>query len=172
MSKKAVFTKDAPAAIGPYSQAVITGDFVYCSGQLGIDPNTGELEEGLENQTRRAFKNVEAVLNEAGCKLDDIVKATVFMKNMDDFARVNEIYSEHFTEPYPARSAVEVARLPKDALIEIEVIARKGQRQLGERVECKAFEMVESLSRCNPENVNENSILGVFNAVIYLSLFI
>lgn len=126
MSKKAVFTKDAPAAIGPYSQAVITGDFVYCSGQLGIDPNTGELEEGLENQTRRAFKNVEAVLNEAGCKLDDIVKATVFMKNMDDFARVNEIYSEHFTEPYPARSAVEVARLPKDALIEIEVIARKG----------------------------------------------
>lgn len=126
MSKKAVFTKDAPAAIGPYSQAVITGDFVYCSGQLGIEPNTGELEEGLENQTRRAFKNVEAVLNEAGCKLDDIVKATVFMKNMDDFARVNEIYSEHFTEPYPARSAVEVARLPKDALIEIEVIARKG----------------------------------------------
>lgn len=125
MEKKKVHTEKAPAALGPYSQAIISGDFVYCSGQLGIDPETGEMPEGLEGQAELAFKNVHAVLEAAGCTINDVVKATVFLKNMDDFAAVNEIYGKQFQEPFPARSAVEVARLPKDGLVEIEVIARK-----------------------------------------------
>ncbi|MDQ0256922.1 2-iminobutanoate/2-iminopropanoate deaminase [Evansella vedderi] len=126
MTKQVVSTNNAPGAIGPYSQAVITGNFVYSSGQLGMDPQTGELLEGLEGQTKQVFSNVRAVLEAAGCSMSDVVKATVFMKNMDDFAAVNAIYAEQFEEPFPARSAVEVARLPKDALVEIEVIAVKG----------------------------------------------
>ncbi|MCD8509402.1 MAG: RidA family protein [Bacillus sp. (in: Bacteria)] len=126
MTKEVVATKNAPGAIGPYSQAVITGNFVYSSGQLGMDPETGELLEGLEAQTKQVFKNIEAVLEAAGCTMANVVKATVFMKNMDDFAAVNAIYAEQFAEPFPARSAVEVARLPKDGLVEIEVIAVKG----------------------------------------------
>ncbi|ADU32390.1 RidA family protein [Evansella cellulosilytica] len=125
MTKQIVQTKAAPGAIGPYSQAVITGDFVYSSGQIGLHPETGEMQEGLDAQTRQVFSNVKAVLEAAGCTMNDVVKATVFMKNMDDFVQVNEIYAEQFEQPFPARSAVEVARLPKDALVEIEVIAVK-----------------------------------------------
>ena len=125
MEKKNVHTEKAPAALGPYSQAIISGDFVYCSGQLGIDPVTGDMPEGLEEQAELVFKNVHAVLEAAGCTINDVVKATVFLKSMDDFGAVNEIYGKQFQEPYPARSAVEVARLPKDGLVEIEVIARK-----------------------------------------------
>ncbi|MBU9719939.1 MULTISPECIES: RidA family protein [Bacillaceae] len=123
--KKPIHTKQAPDAIGPYSQAVVVGDFVYTSGQLGLDPETMELEKGVEKQTERVFKNLEAVLQAAGCGLNDVVKAMVFLKDMDDFAKVNDIYGKQFDEPFPARSAVEVARLPKDALVEIEVIAKK-----------------------------------------------
>ncbi|MBU9714358.1 RidA family protein [Evansella tamaricis] len=123
--KKPIHTKHAPEAIGPYSQAVIVGDFVYSSGQIGLDPETMEMEKGLVNQTERVFNNLRAVLEASGCTLNDVVKATVFMKDMDDFAKVNEIYASQFEEPFPARSAVEVARLPKDALVEIEVIAKK-----------------------------------------------
>ncbi|SDZ68247.1 2-iminobutanoate/2-iminopropanoate deaminase [Evansella caseinilytica] len=125
MTKKVVQTNDAPGAIGPYSQAIISGDFVYSSGQIGLDPATGEMAEGLEAQTAQVFSNLRAVLAAAGCSMSDVIKATVFLKNMDDFTSVNAIYTEQFAEPFPARSAVEVARLPKDALVEIEVIARK-----------------------------------------------
>ncbi|MDG5787444.1 RidA family protein [Evansella sp. AB-P1] len=126
MTKEIVKTNNAPGAIGPYSQAVITGNMVFCSGQIPLVPETGEMVEGLEAQTVQVFKNVKGVLEAAGCTMNDVVKATVFMKNMDDFVRVNEIYSQQFEEPFPARSAVEVARLPKDALVEVEVIAVKG----------------------------------------------
>ncbi|UCZ53105.1 RidA family protein [Bacillus shivajii] len=125
MEKKIVQTNEAPSAIGPYSQAVISGDLVYSSGQLGLDPETGEMREGLEAQTKQVFANVRAVLEAAGVTMNDVIKVMVFMKDMNDFAQVNEWYAEQFEEPYPARSAVEVARLPKDALVEVEVIARK-----------------------------------------------
>ncbi|MFA9556385.1 RidA family protein [Evansella sp. AB-rgal1] len=125
MTKQVIETTNAPGAIGPYSQAVVTGNFVYCSGQLGLNPETGEMAEGLEAQTTQAFSNVKAVLEAADCTMNDVVKATVFLKNMDDFVAVNEIYGKQFEQPFPARSAVEVARLPKDGLVEIEVIAVK-----------------------------------------------
>jgi 2-iminobutanoate/2-iminopropanoate deaminase len=125
MSKKQVATTKAPGAIGPYSQAVVAGNWVYTSGQLGLDPETGSLAEGVQEQARQALSNVRAILEEAGASLDHVVKTTVFLKDMNDFAAVNEVYSSFFTEPYPARSAVEVARLPKDGLVEIEAVARK-----------------------------------------------
>ncbi|UTR12284.1 RidA family protein [Evansella sp. LMS18] len=125
MKKEEVSTKQAPGAIGPYSQAVISGDLVYCSGQIGLNPESGEMAEGLEAQAEQVFANVRAVLQAAGCTMDDVIKTTVFMKDMNDFTRVNELYAKQFQEPYPARSAVEAARLPKDALVEVEVIARK-----------------------------------------------
>ncbi|WP_078593426.1 RidA family protein [Evansella clarkii] len=125
MKKEEVSTNQAPGAIGPYSQAVISGDFVYCSGQIGLNPESGEMAEGLEAQAEQVFANVRAVLQAAGCTMDDVIKTTVFMKDMNDFAKVNELYGKQFQEPYPARSAVEAARLPKDALVEVEVIARK-----------------------------------------------
>nr|WP_310550593.1 RidA family protein [Paenibacillus sp. YX.27] len=124
MSKKQVATKQAPGAIGPYSQAVIAGHWVYTSGQLGLDPATGELAEGVEAQARQSLNNLKAILEEAGASLDQVVKTTVFLKDMNDFAAVNAVYSSFFSEPYPARSAVEVARLPKDGLLEIEAVAR------------------------------------------------
>ena len=127
MEKKTIQTNKAPEAIGPYSQAVITGDLVYCSGQIGLHPDTMEMAEGLEAQTEQVFENVKAVLGAAECTMKDVFKTTVFIKDMNDFARVNELYAQQFEEPFPARSAVEAARLPKDALIEVEVIARKGQ---------------------------------------------
>ena len=126
--KQAVSTKNAPAAIGPYSQAVRVGDFLYTSGQVALDPATGALVEGgIEAQTTRAIENLKAVLEAAGIGLKNVVKTTVFLKNMGDFAAMNAVYATYFAPDSavpPARSTVEVARLPKDALVEIEVIAK------------------------------------------------
>lgn len=120
----AISTKKAPAAIGPYSQAIRVGNIVYTSGQIPLDPATGAfVEGGIKEQTRQALTNIKAILEEAGTSMDNVVKTTVFMANMDDFADMNAVYAEFFTEPYPARSAVAVKALPKGALIEIEVIA-------------------------------------------------
>lgn len=120
---KTVKTDKAPAAIGPYSQAQIAGGLVFASGQIGINPATGAVAEGLEGQARQVFKNITELLKAAGSDISRTVKTTVFIKDMNDFAAVNAIYAEYFTEPYPARSCVEAARLPKDVLIECEVIA-------------------------------------------------
>ncbi|GGJ14715.1 MULTISPECIES: RidA family protein [Paenibacillus] len=125
MSKQPIATDRAPGALGPYSQAIDTGMFIFASGQLGLDPVSGELAEGVQEQARVALQNVVAVLEAAGSSLDQVVKTTVFLHDMNDFAAMNEIYGQFFQEPYPARSAVQVARLPKDALVEIEVIALK-----------------------------------------------
>ena len=120
---KPVSTNKAPAAIGPYSQAQIVGNLVYTSGQIPIIPETGALAEGLEAQAHQVFKNLGELLKAAGSDLSKTVKTTVFIKNMNDFGAINAIYAEYFTEPFPARSCVEVARLPKDVLLECEVIA-------------------------------------------------
>lgn len=120
---KQVKTDKAPQAIGPYSQGIRTGSLIFTSGQIPVDPASGTIAEGIERQTRRAIENVKAVLEAAGASLSDVVKTIVYIKDMNDFAQINKIYSEYFTEPYPARSCVEVARLPKDVLIEIEAIA-------------------------------------------------
>lgn len=120
---KAVSTNKAPAAIGPYSQAQIVGNLVYTSGQIPIIPETGTLAEGLEAQAHQVFQNLGELLKAAGSDLSKTVKTTVFIKNMDDFGAINAIYAQYFTEPFPARSCVEVARLPKDVLLECEVIA-------------------------------------------------
>ncbi|MBO4863274.1 MAG: RidA family protein [Eubacterium sp.] len=122
--KSIIATDKAPAAIGPYSQAVKVGNLLFTSGMIPIDPATNTLVEGgIEVQARRALENVKALLEASGTSLDKVVKTVVFIKNMDDFAKVNEIYAEYFTSDYPARSCVEVARLPKDVLIEMEAIA-------------------------------------------------
>ena len=118
-----VSTDKAPAAIGPYSQAQIVGNMVYTSGQIPIDPATGAIVEGLEAQAHQVFKNIAALLEAAGSSISKVVKTTVFIKNMDDFAAINAVYGQYFTQPYPARSCVEVARLPKDVLLECEAIA-------------------------------------------------
>lgn len=121
---KAISTKKAPGAIGPYSQAIQAGDFVYTSGQLGLDPQTGAFPEGgIKEQARQSLNNVKAILEEAGLSMANVLKTTVFLANMEDFAEMNSVYAEFFTEPYPARSAVAVKTLPKNALVEIEVIA-------------------------------------------------
>ena len=122
---KAIHTEKAPAAIGPYSQAIDSGTgLVFLSGQLPIDPATGAFPEGgIREQTRQSIRNAAAILAQAGLNLSDVVKTTVFVKDMNDFATVNGIYAQYFTEPFPARSCVEVARLPKDFLVECEVIA-------------------------------------------------
>ena len=120
---KTVSTNKAPAAIGPYSQAQIVGDLVFCSGQIPVIPETGALAQGLEAQANQVFKNIAALLSAAGSDISKVVKTTVFIKNMDDFAAINTIYAQYFTEPFPARSCVEVARLPKDVLLECEAIA-------------------------------------------------
>jgi 2-iminobutanoate/2-iminopropanoate deaminase len=125
MSKQVISTASAPGAIGPYSQAILINNLVYTSGQLGLDPVTGELPKGVEAQAAQSLRNVEAVLAAAGTGLEHVVKTTVFLNDMNDFTKVNEVYGTFFSQPYPARSAVEVARLPKDALVEIEVIALK-----------------------------------------------
>ena len=122
--KKIVNTSQAPAPVGPYNQAVVVGNLVFTAGQIAIDPATGQFEENdIRKQTRRVLENLQAVLEAAGSDLQHVVKTTVFLKNMDDFAAMNEMYAEYFTENAPARSAVEVARLPKDVLVEIECIA-------------------------------------------------
>ena len=120
---KTIATKNAPAAIGPYSQAQVVNGLVYTSGQIGIDPATGAVVEGLEAQANQVFKNLGELLKAAGSDMSKVVKTTVFIKDMNDFGKVNEIYAKYFTEPFPARSCVEVARLPKDCLVECEVIA-------------------------------------------------
>jgi 2-iminobutanoate/2-iminopropanoate deaminase len=122
--KKQVQTDKAPKAIGPYSQGIIANGFVFCSGQIPIDPATGELNTGaIEEQTRQVLKNVGAVLEAAGSSYDDVVKCTVFLQDMNDFAKMNAVYAEFFKAPSPARAAVQVARLPRDVKVEIEAIA-------------------------------------------------
>ena len=124
--KTVIRTSQAPAAIGPYAQAVETNGLVITSGQLPIDPATGAFPEGIQAQTRQSLTNVKAILTEAGTDMDHVLKTTVFLSDMNNFAAMNEVYATFFTEgSYPSRSAVEVARLPKDALVEIEVIAAK-----------------------------------------------
>lgn len=124
MKKEIIATDKAPAAIGPYSQAVKAGDMIFTSGMIPIDPATNTLVEGgIEVQAKQAISNLKALLEAAGSSMDKVVKTVVFIKNMDDFGKVNEIYSGFFIENCPARSCVEVARLPKDVLIEIEAIA-------------------------------------------------
>ena len=121
---KAISTQKAPAAIGPYSQAIYVGNLVYTSGQSPIDPATGAIVEGgIKEQTRQSLTNVKAILESAGLTMANVVKTTVFMADMNDFSEMNGIYAEFFAEPYPARSAVAVKTLPKGALVEIEVIA-------------------------------------------------
>ena len=121
---KMISTKKAPAAIGPYSQAIQVGNLVYTSGQIPIDPATGAFVEGdIKEQTRQSLTNVKSILEEVGLTMNNVVKTTVFMADMGDFADMNSVYAEFFTEPYPARSAVAVKTLPKGALVEIEVIA-------------------------------------------------
>ena len=125
--RKVVKTDRAPEAIGPYSQAIVVSAdrLVFTAGQLGMDPATGRMASGgIAEQTRQALENVRAILEAAGSDLENVVKVTVYLKNMDDFAAMNEVYAGFFAEHPPARAAVEVARLPKDALIEIEVVAR------------------------------------------------
>ncbi len=122
--KTVISTTNAPAAIGPYSQAIRVGNIIFTSGQIPIDPATGSfVEGGIKEQTRQSLLNVKAILNEAGTTLDHVIKTTVFMADMNDFAEMNSVYSEFFNTPYPARSAVAVTTLPKGALVEIEVIA-------------------------------------------------
>ena len=125
MDKKIISTDKAPAAIGPYSQAVEVNGLIYTSGMIPVIPETGEIVEGIENQARQALTNVKSLLEAAGSGMDKVVKTTVFIKDMNDFARVNEVYAGFFEGAYPARSCVEVARLPKDVLIEMEAIAIK-----------------------------------------------
>ena len=121
--KTILSTADAPAAIGPYSQAVRSGETLYCSGQLGIDPATGKLPEGVAAQTEQSLKNIRALLTAAGAGVENVVKTTVFIKNMDDFSKINAVYGQYMTQEAPARGCVEVARLPKDVLVEVEAIA-------------------------------------------------
>lgn len=122
--KKEIKTDKAPKAIGPYSQAITANNFIFASGQIAIDPATGELLTGsIEEQTRLVLNNMKAVLEAGGSSFDKVVKCTVFLQNMDDFSRMNTAYGEFFKPPYPARAAVQVARLPKDVKIEIEAIA-------------------------------------------------
>lgn len=123
MNKTVISTDKAPAAIGPYSQAIQVGEMIFTSGVIPVVPATGEIVQGIENQARQALSNLKALLESAGRDMSDIIKTTVFIKNMDDFAKVNEVYATFFEGEYPARSCVEVARLPKDVLIEIEAIA-------------------------------------------------
>ena len=125
-TKAIISTTKAPAAIGPYSQAIDLGNLVITSGQLPIDPATGAFPEGIQAQTKQSLTNVKSILEAAGLTMDSVVKTTVFLSDMNNFGAMNEVYASFFSEGnYPARSAVEVARLPKDALVEIEVIAVK-----------------------------------------------
>lgn len=123
LTMKTVSTDKAPAAIGPYSQAQICGGLVFTSGQIPVDPATGEIASDVESQASQVFKNISELLKAAGSDIGKVVKTTVFIKDMNDFGKINDVYSRYFTEPFPARSCVEVARLPKDVLIECEAIA-------------------------------------------------
>lgn len=124
--KKEIKTDQAPQAIGPYSQAIEANGFVFVSGQIAIDPSTGELNQGgIKEQTQQALANVKAILEEAGSSVEKAVKCTVFLQDLNDYGPMNEVYGEFFSSPYPARAAVQVARLPKDVKVEIEAIATK-----------------------------------------------
>ncbi len=124
--KEVIHSTLAPKAIGPYSQAIATNDLVFVSGQLGIDANTGEFKGAdIYSQTTQSMENIKAILKEAGLGMDSVVKTTILLKSLDDFSVVNEIYGNYFKEPYPARATFQVAKLPKDALVEIEAIAIK-----------------------------------------------
>jgi len=126
--KQEVKTDKAPKAIGPYSQAIIANGFVFASGQIPIVPASAELNTGsIEDQTRQVLENVKAVLEAAGCTMADVVKATVYLQDMDDFSKMNEVYAKFFPPPYPARAAVQVARLPRDVKVEVEVVAALGK---------------------------------------------
>ena len=123
--KKTISTDKAPAAIGPYSQAIEANGMVYTSGIIPVVPATGEIPEGSAPQARQVLTNLRALLEEAGCSMEDVVKTTVFIKEMNDFGKINEIYATYFKEPFPARSCVEVARLPKDVMLEVEAVVAK-----------------------------------------------
>lgn len=123
MKRETINAQGAPAAVGPYVHAVKTGDFVFTSGQLGLDPVTGTLPEGVVAQAEQAIRNIETVLKAAGCTLADVIKTTVFLADMNDFAAINEVYAKFFTGETPARSCVQAAALPKGGLFEIEVVA-------------------------------------------------
>ncbi|OQB23370.1 MAG: Enamine/imine deaminase [Firmicutes bacterium ADurb.Bin182] len=124
--KKIVKAENAPAALGPYSHAVCAGQFIFTSGQLGMDPATGKLAQGVEEQARLALTNLEIILKSAGATLKDVVKTTIFVQDLKDFAAVNKIYGDIFGDMYPARSCVQVAALPAGGLVEIEAVAVKG----------------------------------------------
>ena len=121
--KETIKAKNAPAAIGPYSHAVVAGNLMFLSGQIAINPETGEMPAGVQAQTAQAIANIKAILAEKGATLDNVVKTTVYLAEMSLFGAMNEIYAQHFSEPFPARSAIAVKELPKRALVEIEVIA-------------------------------------------------
>jgi 2-iminobutanoate/2-iminopropanoate deaminase len=125
MNRRAVSTVGAPAAIGPYSQGIAVDGYLFCSGQLGLDPMTGELVEGIEGQAERALRNLSAVLDADGLTMADVVKTTIFLVDIDDFAAVNSVYARHVPDPPPARSTFAVAALPKGGRVEIEAIARR-----------------------------------------------
>ena len=125
MMKKAIATDTAPAAIGPYSQAIEVGNLIFTSGVIPVVPETGEIPQGAQAQADQALRNLSALLEASGTDMERVIKTTVFIKNMDDFGKINEIYAGYFTGVFPARSCVEVARLPKDVLIEVEAIAEK-----------------------------------------------
>lgn len=125
MTKEVINTNNAPEAIGPYSQGVIVGDFVYTSGQIPLNPVTGELLTDIKLATKQSMENIKAILEEAGTSLNNVVKTSIFLKDLNDFEAVNEVYGTYFIENKPARSCVQVAKLPKDAVIEIEAIAVK-----------------------------------------------
>src|SRR5690625_1362902 len=122
---KEIHSTNAPAAIGPYSQAIQAGDFIYVSGQIGVNPANGEVVEGIEGQTKQVLDNLQAILTEAGTDFSQVVKFTIYLASMDDFAVVNEIYGSYLQKPYPARATVEVSRLPKDLLVEMDVIVHQ-----------------------------------------------
>jgi len=127
MPKKIILTQNAPQPIGPYSQAVSAGGLVFCSGQIPLDPTTGQIvSQEIGAQTQKVMENLQAVLQAAGCTWENVVKTTIFLKSMNDFPKVNEVYGAYFSANPPARSTVEVARLPKDVLVEIEMIAQGG----------------------------------------------
>lgn len=125
MTRQAITTSGAPAALGPYSQAIASGDLVFCAGQLGLDPATGELAEGVEAQAERALRNLAAVLDAAGCSWADVVRTTIYLADIDTFAAVNAVYARFMADPAPSRSTFAVGALPKGGLVEIDAIARR-----------------------------------------------
>jgi len=128
MEKKVVYTEKAPKPVGPYSQAIIAGDFIFTAGQIPIDPKTNQIvQAGIKEQTRQVLENLKAVLEEAGATFDDVVKVTVYMRDLNEFSEMNEVYSQYFKNSPPARTTVEVSRLPRDVKIEIDLIALRKQ---------------------------------------------